>query len=274
MQYQEATEIQTQPHSLMAWGCDFSITMRLPATALCVRKGPLDELHLISPLVTTAEHLRPPSTLGENTIKAHSAERADIKQTPSATLWDRQMNQNKSPASNQWSPHLCSPCAASRNRDQSSGPSGGLSESLQSCKIDPLITPLDQMVLKVILCSLFEMCTKHYKLCRVMLRSNKGLMLKRTILNYSTTPTCQSTDPVALSIYIMTSYIVTQRNLGRKLPRSSNLCLSTGHSYVLVCLWMPCLILIRPLDLIGEIFSHTGRFFLTESAGQTSVDFY
>lgn len=161
------------------------------------------------------------------------------------------MNQNKSPASNQWSPHLCSPCAASHNGDQSSGPSGGLSESLQSCEIDPLITPLDQMVLKVIL----HIISYALSCCgpiKVWCKKNK-------------TPACQSMNPesllklVALSIYIMTSYIVTQRNLGRKLPWSSNLCLSTGHNYVLVCLWTPCLILIRPLDLIGHFYR--GIFF-------------
>lgn len=37
---------------------------------------PLDEFHLISP----PEHLRPPSSLHKNTIKAHVAKRSHIKQ--------------------------------------------------------------------------------------------------------------------------------------------------------------------------------------------------
>lgn len=38
-----------------------------------VHTYPLDELHLISPAVTTAQHLRPPSSLNKYTIRAHSA---------------------------------------------------------------------------------------------------------------------------------------------------------------------------------------------------------
>lgn len=52
---------------------------------------PLDEFHLISP----PEHLRPPSSLHKNTIKALVAKRSHIKQAIGYNLqWDRQRNQN------------------------------------------------------------------------------------------------------------------------------------------------------------------------------------
>lgn len=170
----------------MAGGCeriDFSITMRLPATALCVRKDPLDERHLISPLVTTAKHLRPPSSLSKNTIKAHSAKRADIKQTPSATFcgigtW---IKTNRRPPISDL--HICAlhvllPAMEIRALDRVGGSPGLQNRSIYEREVTiqfVFITPLDQMVLKVIWCSLFKICTKHYKLCIVMLRSNKGL---------------------------------------------------------------------------------------------------
>lgn len=101
-----------------------------------IHKDPLDEFHLFSPPVTTTEHLRPPSSLNKNTIKAHSAKRSDIKQTSGTTFCGIGRGIKTLVGLQPVISHLCSPCAASCNREEGSELSGGLSEILQPCKID------------------------------------------------------------------------------------------------------------------------------------------
>lgn len=68
-------------------GSIFNIAMCPLATAShTIQADLVDERHLISPRVATTEHPRPPSSLNNNTIKAHAATRADIKQTPATTF--------------------------------------------------------------------------------------------------------------------------------------------------------------------------------------------
>lgn len=117
-------------------------------TSPCAHSRPLrtiqadlvDELHLISPRVATAEHPRPPSSLNNNTIKAHAATRADIKQTPATTFCGvgRWIKTNGRPPISDL--HICSlsMCRFPQRRSElwTECRGGQHSQSLQAIKID------------------------------------------------------------------------------------------------------------------------------------------